>query len=127
MARKSLIEREKKRKKLEQKYYLIRRSSKKEISKVPSLSQKWEIHGKLESLPRNSAPTRLHRRCFLTGRPRANYRDFGLSGHILREMVNASLLPGATRSRAHSIFVCALVVNSSLYRGVEQLGSSQGS
>ncbi|RYR75237.1 hypothetical protein Ahy_A02g009905 [Arachis hypogaea] len=44
MARKSLIEREKKRKKLEQKYYLIRRSSKKEISKVPSLSQKWEIH-----------------------------------------------------------------------------------
>ena len=98
MARKSLIEREKKRKKLEQKYYLIRRSSKKEISKVPSLSQNWEIHGKLESLPRNSAPTRLHRRCFLTGRPRANYRDFGLSGHILREMVNASLLPGATRS-----------------------------
>ncbi|KAL1359544.1 hypothetical protein HN51_004858 [Arachis hypogaea] len=92
MARKSLIEREKKRKKLEQKYYLIRRSSKKEISKVLSLSQKWEIHGKLESLPRNSAPTRLHRRCFLTGRPRANYRDFGLSGHILREMVNASLL-----------------------------------
>nr|VDD31609.1 unnamed protein product [Brassica oleracea] len=27
---------------------------------------------------------RLHRRCFSTGRPRANYRDFGLSGHILR-------------------------------------------
>nr|YP_009512257.1 ribosomal protein S14 [Stylosanthes scabra]AXJ91735.1 ribosomal protein S14 [Stylosanthes scabra] len=98
MAKKSLIQREKKRKKLEQKYYLIRRSSKKEISKAPSLSQKWEIHGKLESLPRNSAPTRLHRRCFLTGRPRANYRDFGLSGHILREMVNEALLPGATRS-----------------------------
>ncbi|KAL5568026.1 hypothetical protein UlMin_024601 [Ulmus minor] len=58
MARKSLIEREKKRHKLEQKYHLIRRSSKKEISKVPSLSEKWEIHGKLQSLPRNSAPTR---------------------------------------------------------------------
>ncbi|KAL1350234.1 hypothetical protein AAHE18_06G009700 [Arachis hypogaea] len=62
-----------------------------QISKVTWLSQKWEIHGKLESLPRNSAPTRLHRRCFLTGRPRANYRNFGLSGHILRKMVNASL------------------------------------
>lgn len=98
MARKSLIEREKKRKKLEQKYHLIRRSLKKEISKVASLSDKWQIHGKLQSLPRNSAPTRLHRRCFLTGRPRANYRDFGLSGHILREMVNTCLLPGATRS-----------------------------
>nr|YP_010293983.1 ribosomal protein S14 [Paepalanthus alpinus]ULQ67277.1 ribosomal protein S14 [Paepalanthus alpinus] len=98
MAKKSVIQRENKRNKLEQKYRLIRRSSKKKISKVSSLSEKWEIHGKLQSLPRNSAPIRLHRRCFLTGRPRANYRDFGLSGHILREMVCECLLPGATRS-----------------------------
>nr|WOC91558.1 ribosomal protein S14 [Utricularia longifolia] len=98
MSRKSLIQREKKKQKLEQKYHLIRRSSKKEISNVPSLSAKWAIYGKLQSPPRNSAPTRLHRRCCLTGRPRANYRDFGLSGHILREMVHACLLPGATRS-----------------------------
>ncbi|KAK8370565.1 hypothetical protein V6Z12_A01G185200, partial [Gossypium hirsutum] len=97
-AKKSLIHREKKRKKLEQKYHLIRRSSKKEISKVSSLSEKWKIHGKLQSSPRNSAPTRLHRCYFLTGRPRANYQDFGLSGHILREMVHACLLLGATRS-----------------------------
>ena len=98
MARKCLIQREKKRQKLEQKYHLIRRSSKKEISKVRSLSEKWEIHGKMQSPPRKSAPIRLHRRCFLTGRPRANYRDFGLSGHVLREIVNGCLLPGATRS-----------------------------
>nr|YP_009627474.1 ribosomal protein S14 [Allium chrysanthum]YP_009627560.1 ribosomal protein S14 [Allium chrysocephalum]YP_009627818.1 ribosomal protein S14 [Allium rude]YP_010726117.1 ribosomal protein S14 [Allium carolinianum]QBO26204.1 ribosomal protein S14 [Allium chrysanthum]QBO26290.1 ribosomal protein S14 [Allium chrysocephalum]QBO26548.1 ribosomal protein S14 [Allium rude]WDY84096.1 ribosomal protein S14 [Allium carolinianum] len=98
MARKCLIQREKKRQKLEQKYHFIRRSLKKEISKVSSLSEKWEIHGKLQSLPRNSASIRLHRRCFLTGRPRANYRDFGLSGHVLREIVHACLLPGATRS-----------------------------
>nr|QCG75857.1 Rps14 [Clerodendrum calamitosum] len=97
MAKKSLIQREQGKCKLQQKYHLIRRSSKKEISKVPSLSDKWEIYGKLQSPPRNSAPTRLHRRCFSTGRPRANYRDFGLSGHILREMVHACLLPGATR------------------------------
>nr|YP_010996952.1 ribosomal protein S14 [Plumbago zeylanica]WPJ72651.1 ribosomal protein S14 [Plumbago zeylanica] len=98
MAKKSLIQREEKRQKLEQKFHLIRRSSKKEISKVPSLNEKWKIHGKLQSLPRNSTPTRLHRRCFLTGSPRANYRDFGLSGHILREMFHTCLLPGATRS-----------------------------
>nr|YP_009569271.1 ribosomal protein S14 [Ceratostigma willmottianum]YP_010689772.1 ribosomal protein S14 [Ceratostigma ulicinum]YP_010689855.1 ribosomal protein S14 [Ceratostigma plumbaginoides]YP_010689937.1 ribosomal protein S14 [Ceratostigma griffithii]YP_010690019.1 ribosomal protein S14 [Ceratostigma minus]QBC67152.1 ribosomal protein S14 [Ceratostigma willmottianum]WBR75397.1 ribosomal protein S14 [Ceratostigma ulicinum]WBR75480.1 ribosomal protein S14 [Ceratostigma ulicinum]WBR75563.1 ribosomal pro len=98
MAKKSLIQREKKRQKLEQKYHLIRRSSKKEISKVPSLDEKWKILGKLQSLPRNSIPTRLRRRCFLTGSPRANYRDFGLSGHILREMFHTCLLPGATRS-----------------------------
>nr|YP_010883280.1 ribosomal protein S14 [Psydrax latifolia]WIF29314.1 ribosomal protein S14 [Psydrax latifolia] len=98
MARRGLIQREKKRQKLEQKYHLIRRSSKKEISKVQSLNDKWEIYRKLQSPPRNSAPTRLHRRCFVTGRSRANYRDFGLSGHILREMVHACLLPGARRS-----------------------------
>nr|YP_010520204.1 ribosomal protein S14 [Cotinus nanus]UXP74888.1 ribosomal protein S14 [Cotinus nanus]UXP74975.1 ribosomal protein S14 [Cotinus nanus] len=98
MARKSLIHREKKRQKLEQKYHLIRGSSKKEINKVTLLSDKWKIHGKLQSPPRNSAPTRLHRRCFSTGKPRANYQDFGLSGHILREMIHACLLPGATRS-----------------------------
>ncbi|CAN6447262.1 unnamed protein product [Victoria cruziana] len=98
MARKSLIQREKKRQKLEEKYHLIRRHSKKEISKVSSLDEKWEIHVKLQSPPRNSAPIRLHRHCFLTGRPRANYQDFGLSGHVLREMVHACLLPGATRS-----------------------------
>lgn len=98
MAKKSLIQREKKRQKLEQKYHLIRRSLKNKISKVASLSDKREIHGKLQSPPRNSSSTRLHRRCFLTGRSRANYRDFGLCGHILREMVHACLLPGATRS-----------------------------
>nr|YP_010213929.1 ribosomal protein S14 [Linum narbonense]UBN07379.1 ribosomal protein S14 [Linum narbonense] len=98
MAKKSLIQREKKRQKLEKKYYLLRRSPKKELSKVLSLTDKREIHGKLQSLPRNSAPTRLRRRCFSTGRSRANYRDFGLSGYILREMVHTCLLPGATRS-----------------------------
>ena len=99
MAKKSLIQREHKRKKLEEKYRLFRQSLKKK-SKDSSLGQRelLEIQRKLQSLPRNSAPTRLHRRCLFTGRPRANYRDFGLSGHILREMVHACLLPGATKS-----------------------------
>nr|YP_010291245.1 ribosomal protein S14 [Juncus gracilicaulis]YP_010291253.1 ribosomal protein S14 [Juncus gracilicaulis]ULQ66835.1 ribosomal protein S14 [Juncus gracilicaulis]ULQ66843.1 ribosomal protein S14 [Juncus gracilicaulis] len=99
MAKKSLIQREYKRQKLEEKYRLIRRSLKNKI-KVSSLSIKEtrEIQRKLQSPPRNSAPTRLHRRCLFTGRPRANYRDFGLSGHILRKMVHACLLPGATKS-----------------------------
>nr|UDZ61283.1 ribosomal protein S14 [Limnocharis flava] len=98
MARKSWIQRERKRQKLEEKYHRIRRSSKKELSKVSSFAEGSKIHAKLQSSPRDSASTRLHRRCFLTGRSRANYRDFGLCGHILREMVNACLVPGATRS-----------------------------
>nr|QKV48617.1 ribosomal protein S14 [Vicia ramuliflora] len=98
MAKKCVIEREKKRQKLEEKYHLIRRSPKKEMIKAQSLSEKWQIQAKLEALPRNSAPTRLHRRCFATGRPRGNYRHFSLSGHVLREMVHECFLPGATRS-----------------------------
>nr|QYB22403.1 ribosomal protein S14 [Saxegothaea conspicua]BBF91253.1 ribosomal protein S14 [Saxegothaea conspicua] len=98
MTRKSLIQREKKKQRLEQKYKLIRQSLKREIREVSSLDEKWEIQRKLQSSPRNSAPTRLHRRCSSTGRPRANYRDFGLSGHILRERAHACLLPGVTKS-----------------------------
>nr|YP_010892626.1 ribosomal protein S14 [Pleurozia subinflata]URH13443.1 ribosomal protein S14 [Pleurozia subinflata] len=98
MAKKSLIEREIKRQNLEKKYRIIRNYLKIEINKVLSLDEKWKIRRKLQSLPRNSAPSRLHRRCFLTGRPRANYRDFGLSRHLLREMAHACLLPGVVKS-----------------------------
>nr|ATQ36662.1 ribosomal protein S14 [Melilotus indicus] len=98
MARKSLIQGKTRNVSLVYPLDLIREAAAVEVSFSPSTDDKWEIHGKLQSPPRNSAPIRLHRRCFLTGRPRANYRDFGLSGHILREMVHACLLPGATRS-----------------------------
>nr|AND48332.1 ribosomal protein S14 [Eosphagnum rigescens] len=98
MARKSLIQREKKKQRLEQKYRIIRQLIKKKMGEALSLDEKWELQKQLQSLPRNSAPNRLHRRCFLTGRPRANYRDFGLSRHVLREMAHACLLPGVTKS-----------------------------
>ncbi|CAN6446811.1 unnamed protein product [Victoria cruziana] len=97
MARKSLIHREKKRQKLEEKYHLIRRHSKKINKQSFIVGREMKIHVKLQSPPRNSAPIRLHRCCFLTERPRANYRDFGLSRHVLHKMVHACL-PGATRS-----------------------------
>jgi small subunit ribosomal protein S14 len=85
------------RKKISFDSWILKKEIRSKVSPL-SLSEKTKMQEKLQSLPRNSAPTRLHRRCFLTGRPRANYRDFGLSGHILREMVYACLLPGATRS-----------------------------
>nr|YP_010192236.1 ribosomal protein S14 [Athrotaxis cupressoides]QYB20916.1 ribosomal protein S14 [Athrotaxis laxifolia]QZN07898.1 ribosomal protein S14 [Athrotaxis cupressoides]BBN66309.1 ribosomal protein S14 [Athrotaxis laxifolia] len=98
MARKSIIEREKKKQRLERKYNLLRQSLKKEMSEVSSLDEKLEIFKKLQSLPRNSAPTRFRRRCLKTGRPRANYRDFELSAYIIREMAHACLLAGVTKS-----------------------------
>nr|ATQ36628.1 ribosomal protein S14 [Pisum sativum] len=98
MARKSLIQPKRGKQKFLHIYHLIRRSSGKEISKVASLSEKWAIHGKLQWETRKIGTIRLHRRSFLTGRPRPNYRDFRLSDSILREMVHGCLLPGATRS-----------------------------
>nr|YP_005352944.1 ribosomal protein S14 [Mankyua chejuensis]ADZ47976.1 ribosomal protein S14 [Mankyua chejuensis]AJJ48606.1 ribosomal protein S14 [Mankyua chejuensis] len=98
MAKKSLIERERKRQKLVRKYHSIRQLLKEEMNKTSSPDEKWKIHEKLQSLPRDSAPTRLHRRCFLTGRSRSNYQDFGLSRHVFRGMAHTCLLPGVTKS-----------------------------
>nr|AFM54257.1 ribosomal protein S14 [Citrus maxima] len=98
MARKSLIQREEKRHKLEQKFHLLRRSSKKEINKAPSLSDKWKIHGKLQSAQIMSKPTFLHQRFSPEEQPRTNSPDYGLAGPKSREMVLACPLQGATRS-----------------------------
>uniref|UniRef100_UPI0031F3540B ribosomal protein S14 n=1 Tax=Dicranopteris linearis TaxID=37229 RepID=UPI0031F3540B len=98
MAKKSLIEKEKKKLKLVEEYRSVRQSLKREMKKSLSIQNKLEIYEELQSLPRNSAPTRLHNRCSLTGRPRSNYRDFGLSRHVLREMAHACLLPGVIKS-----------------------------
>lgn len=98
MAKKSSIERNNKRKKLVKKYEKRRELLKQELNKALSITQKWTIQRELQSLPRNSAPSRVHQRCFLTGRPRGIYRDFGLSRHVLREMSHECLLPGVTKS-----------------------------
>nr|YP_009502315.1 ribosomal protein S14 [Alsophila podophylla]AWV63366.1 ribosomal protein S14 [Alsophila podophylla] len=98
MAKKSLIEREKRREKLVKEYDLIRQSLKQQIRKSSSIQEKIKISKGLQSLPRNSAPARLRKRCSLTGRPRSNYRDSGLSRHVLREMAHTCLLPGVIKS-----------------------------
>nr|YP_009910971.1 ribosomal protein S14 [Dryopteris goeringiana]QLD21179.1 ribosomal protein S14 [Dryopteris goeringiana]UIS24451.1 ribosomal protein S14 [Dryopteris filix-mas] len=98
MAKKSLIEKEKKKKILVKRYEVIRQSLKRQIRSSLSIQGKLTISKKLQSLPRNSAPVRLRNRCSLTGRPRSNYRDFGLSRHVLREMAHTCVLPGVSKS-----------------------------
>jgi len=98
MAKKSLIEKEKKKEKLVKEYDLIRQSFKQQIRKSSSIQEKIKISKGFQSLPRNSAPVRLRKRCSLTGRPRSNYRDSGLSRHVLREMAHTCLLPGVIKS-----------------------------
>jgi small subunit ribosomal protein S14 len=98
MAKKSMIEREKKRQKLVDKYAEKREDLKAQFDGATSQLEKLEIHRKLQQLPRNSAPNRVRNRCWVTGRPRGYYRDFGLSRHVMREWAHKGLLPGVTKS-----------------------------
>ena len=98
MARKSLIEREKKRERLVAKYADKREELLEQFKNATSQAEKLEIHRQIQRLPRNSAPTRMRNRCWLTGRPRGYYRDFGLSRNAIREMAHEGLLPGVVKS-----------------------------
>ena len=98
MAKKSMIEREKKRIKLEKKYALKRASLLEEYQNETSFKAKLDIHSKIQKLPRNSAKIRIQNRCWKTGRPRSVFKDFGLSRHVFREMAHQGLLPGVTKS-----------------------------
>ena len=98
MAKKSMIERENKRKKLVEKYAQKRADLKEQFAAATSQQQRLTIHREIQQLPRNSAPTRVRNRCWVTGRSRGFYRDFGLSRHVLREMAHQGLLPGVVKS-----------------------------
>nr|WKT08372.1 ribosomal protein S14 [Mesostigma viride] len=98
MAKKSMIEKEKKRQKLVNKYSVKRKELKEQIKTSVSFEERFKLQLELQKLPRNSSPTRLHNRCSVTGRPKGYYRDFGLSRHVLREMAHECLLPGVTKS-----------------------------
>jgi len=98
MAKKSMIQREIKRIKLNKKYSKKRDNLLLEYTKANSFESKILVHNKLQKLPRNSSKIRIRNRCWKTGRPRGYYRDFGLSRHVLREMAHDCLLPGVTKS-----------------------------
>jgi small subunit ribosomal protein S14 len=98
MAKKSMVEREKKRQKLVAKYAQKRETLLEQFAHASSQQEKLEIHRQIQQLPRNSSPNRVRNRCWLTGRSRGYYRDFGVSRHVLREMAHQGLLPGVVKS-----------------------------
>ena len=87
MARTSLIAREAKRRRLNEKYKKIREE----------LKEKGDYEA-LQKLPRNSSPVRLKNRCMFTGRARSYYRKFGVSRLVFREMALKGELPGVKKS-----------------------------
>ncbi|MBV0913138.1 30S ribosomal protein S14 [Anianabacter salinae] len=99
MAKKSMIEREKKRERLVKKY-AAKRASLKEIAtdETKPMEERFKARLKLAQLPRNSSATRLHNRCQLTGRPHAYYRKLKVSRIMLRELGSAGQVPGLVKS-----------------------------
>jgi small subunit ribosomal protein S14 len=87
MAKKSIIAREVKRKKMVAKYASLRKKLKEEGD-----------YEALDKLPRNASPVRLHNRCQLTGRPKGYMRKFGLCRVKFREMALSGKIPGITKA-----------------------------
>nr|YP_010937701.1 ribosomal protein S14 [Palisada intermedia]WKW95750.1 ribosomal protein S14 [Palisada intermedia] len=98
MAKKSMIQREEKRTKLIEKYREKRTKLKSLIKSIDNFEQHIEVQKNLQKLPRNSLRCRNRNRCWMTGRSRGFYRDFGLSRHVFREMSHECLLPGVRKS-----------------------------
>ena len=53
---------------------------------------------KLQALPRDTSPVRLRNRCTLTGRPRGNFRKFGLSRSMIRDAAMRGDIPGLVKA-----------------------------
>ena len=93
MAKESMKAREVKRAKLVAKYAEKRAALKKIVNSGDPV-EAYEAAQKLQAIPRNANPIRLHNRCKLTGRPKGYIRLFGLSRIQFREMASSGLIPG---------------------------------
>ena len=99
MAKKAMVEREKKRQRLVKKYAAKRAALKEIISdESKPMEERFRASLKLAELPRNSSATRLHNRCQLTGRPHAYYRKLKVSRIALRELASNGKAPGVVKS-----------------------------
>jgi small subunit ribosomal protein S14 len=99
MAKAAMVEREKKRQKLVEKY-AKKRAELKAIASDESLpmEERFRARLKLAKLPRNSSATRLHNRCQVSGRPKAYYRKLKMSRIALRDLASFGQIPGMVKS-----------------------------
>ena len=99
MAKLSQVLRDRRREKLIHKHAATRRELRKRLKDATvSIDEKLEIQQKFAKLPRNSCPTRLNRRCRISGRSRSYYRKFGISRIALRDLALKGQLPGMRKS-----------------------------
>ena len=90
--------REVKRAKLVARYAEKRAALKKIIATSNDPAEAYEAAQKLQAIPRNANPIRLHNRCKITGRPKGYIRLFGLSRIQFRELASSGLIPGVRKA-----------------------------
>jgi small subunit ribosomal protein S14 len=99
MAKMSSVNKNERRKKMAEKYGRYRTELRNKANNINLPEEvRSEARLKLQKLPRDTSPTRVTVRCYLTGRPRGNLRKFGLSRMAFREMAHRGLLPGVTKA-----------------------------
>ena len=99
MARKASIEKNNKRRKISTKYWKFRQELReKAVDMKLSEEDRNAARKKLQSLPRNTVPYRVRTRCEITGRPRGNYKKFGLSRLAFRQLALEGKIPGVTKA-----------------------------
>lgn len=99
MAKKSMVAREVKREKLNNRLQKRREELKAIVSNQEAeYDEKWDAMMALQKLPRDSGKFRQRNRCALTGRPHGYYRKFGLSRNKLREVILKGQAPGVVKA-----------------------------
>jgi len=99
MAKKSMIQKNKRRERMVAQYAAKRAELKRVLSDPKTTDEEfYAAQRKLTKLPRNSSPVRLRNRCSITGRPRAYLRKYGVSRITFRELASEGKVPGVTKS-----------------------------
>jgi small subunit ribosomal protein S14 len=99
MARKALIEKEKKKALIVERNREKRTALKQRATDVNSSEEaRFEARMLLNKMSKNTCPNRLRNRCAFTGRSRGYLRKFGVSRITFREMASHGLIPGITKA-----------------------------
>ena len=99
MAKLSAINKNNKRIKMSNRYYLKRKKLKEIVmDKKRPLEERFKAQQKLSKLPRNSAKNRVRNRCQITGRPHGVYRKLKISRIALRKLSLEGKIPGMIKS-----------------------------
>ena len=96
MAKISMVERDKKRRRLVAQRRAALRAQMRDASLAPD--ERFAASLKLAAMPRNAAKVRLRNRCEVSGRPRGYYRKFRLSRIALRELASRGQVPGVVKA-----------------------------